>query len=193
MSMSFVVILCMFIGGHFGLISSSSSICPEVYEEVAPHSLLVQFDHIEITSRSSPPTISTRTAKEKPKKLEWISDDNNNDNDYFSVLMVDPDAPSKANPKMAEWLHWLIVNIPDHGGNIDKGDKIMEYAGPTPPKNTGDHRYCIYVFKQQGGYDPNLKSLSFKRAKFNTNNFLNSDGADLELVAANYFYSNHEF
>jgi hypothetical protein len=25
--------------------------------------------------------------------------------------MMDPDAPSRQNPKAAEWLHWLIINI----------------------------------------------------------------------------------
>ena len=26
--------------------------------------------------------------------------------------MVDPDAPSRDNPTAAQWLHWLVVNIP---------------------------------------------------------------------------------
>ena len=26
--------------------------------------------------------------------------------------MVDPDAPSRKNPTAAQWLHWLVVNIP---------------------------------------------------------------------------------
>ena len=25
--------------------------------------------------------------------------------------MMDPDAPSRQNPKAAQWLHWLVVNI----------------------------------------------------------------------------------
>jgi hypothetical protein len=25
--------------------------------------------------------------------------------------MMDPDAPSRQNPKAGEWLHWLIINI----------------------------------------------------------------------------------
>jgi phosphatidylethanolamine-binding protein (PEBP) family uncharacterized protein len=31
--------------------------------------------------------------------------------------MMDPDAPSRQNPKAAEWLHWLIINI---SGKITK-------------------------------------------------------------------------
>ena len=26
--------------------------------------------------------------------------------------MVDPDAPSRQDPRAAQWLHWLVVNIP---------------------------------------------------------------------------------
>ena len=25
--------------------------------------------------------------------------------------MMDPDAPSRQNPKAAQWLHWLVVNV----------------------------------------------------------------------------------
>lgn len=31
---------------------------------------------------------------------------------HYSLLMVDPDAPSPDDPKMREWLHWIVVNIP---------------------------------------------------------------------------------
>ena len=27
------------------------------------------------------------------------------------AVMMDPDAPSRQNPKAAQWLHWLVVNV----------------------------------------------------------------------------------
>jgi hypothetical protein len=30
----------------------------------------------------------------------------------YTLLMVDPDAPSPDNPAMREWLHWIVTNIP---------------------------------------------------------------------------------
>eukprot|EP00057_Strongylocentrotus_purpuratus_P019459 XP_011673933.1 PREDICTED: uncharacterized protein LOC105442950 [Strongylocentrotus purpuratus] len=30
---------------------------------------------------------------------------------FYSVLMIDPDAPSPSKPTAAPWLHWLVVNI----------------------------------------------------------------------------------
>jgi hypothetical protein len=29
----------------------------------------------------------------------------------YTLLMVDPDAPSRENPKYAQWLHWMVTNI----------------------------------------------------------------------------------
>lgn len=31
---------------------------------------------------------------------------------HYSLVMVDPDAPSPDNPVMKEWLHWMVVNMP---------------------------------------------------------------------------------
>ncbi|CAO3699327.1 unnamed protein product [Rhizopus stolonifer] len=30
----------------------------------------------------------------------------------YTLLMVDPDAPSKENPKFSPYRHWVVVNIP---------------------------------------------------------------------------------
>lgn len=39
---------------------------------------------------------------------------------FYTLMMVDPDAPSRHNPKNREWLHWLVVNIP--GGKVKMGE-----------------------------------------------------------------------
>ncbi|KAK4879919.1 hypothetical protein RN001_008065 [Aquatica leii] len=31
---------------------------------------------------------------------------------FYTVCMIDPDAPSRAKPELREWQHWLVVNIP---------------------------------------------------------------------------------
>lgn len=30
---------------------------------------------------------------------------------YYVLVMVDPDAPSRADPQMRYWRHWLVANI----------------------------------------------------------------------------------
>ena len=51
--------------------------------------------------------------KEQPL-VKWNSEPNS----FYTLLMTDPDAPSREDPKFGEWKHWLVVNIP--------GDKVSE-------------------------------------------------------------------
>ncbi|CAI5472369.1 unnamed protein product [Closterium sp. Yama58-4] len=63
--------------------------------------------------------------------------------DLYTLVMSDPDAPSPDNPVAAEWLHWLVVNIPGAATlpHSSAGDLLTEYKGPTPPM--GMHRYVL--------------------------------------------------
>ena len=68
------------------------------------------------------------------------------DDSLYTVLMVDPDAPSRESPTYREILHWLVINIP--GNRIAEGQVIAEYIGSGPPEGTGLHRYVFLVFQQ---------------------------------------------
>ena len=50
-------------------------------------------------------------------------------------IFLDPDAPSRKEPKFREWHHWLVVNIP--GQDVSKGETLSEYVGSGPPEGTG--------------------------------------------------------
>ena len=50
---------------------------------------------------------------------------------------IDPDAPSRKEPKFREWHHWLVGNIP--GADVSKGETLSEYVGSGPPPGTGKH------------------------------------------------------
>ena len=60
---------------------------------------------------------------------------------------TDPDAPNPANPRLADYRQWLVVNIP--GQDVAAGDTLASYAPPSPPH--GVHRYVFNVFKQKNG------------------------------------------
>jgi phosphatidylethanolamine-binding protein (PEBP) family uncharacterized protein len=79
---------------------------------------------------------------------------NVDDEKLYTVLMIDPDAPCPDSPTMAQWLHWLVVNVEGKmlqpgfvpvGGSIG-GEVAMEYSDPTPP--CGCHRLylCCELF-----------------------------------------------
>ncbi|XP_072159239.1 protein D1 [Bemisia tabaci] len=117
-------------------------------------------------------------------------------NDYFTLLMIDPDQPSRSEPKESEWVHWLVNNM--DGISVYSGDTIVKYLTPKPENGTGPHRFIFFIFKQPGGrmnftekainntrYDGKI------RGHFNTKDFIkrNKFGAP---HASNFFYSEYK-
>ncbi|KGN57356.1 CEN-like protein 1-like [Cucumis sativus] len=108
----------------------------------------------------------------------------------FTLIMVDPDAPSPSDPYLREYLHWMVTDIP---GTTDAsfGKEIMSYESPKP--HIGIHRYVFVLFKQRGRQTVRLSSSSSSssRANFNTRHFSEANGLGLP-VAAVYFNAQRE-
>lgn len=68
---------------------------------------------------------------------------------YYTLMLVDPDAPTRANPTDREFRHWLVVNIP--GNAVGLGDEVTGYIGSGPPEGSGLHRYVLLIYKQPYG------------------------------------------
>ena len=90
---------------------------------------------------------------------------------YYTLAMVDSDAPSRERPIYGEYLHWLVVNIP--GTNLAGGKTLAHYVGSAPPLNSGLHRYVFLVYKQSGllnhsetGVDKPEQRIKFKIREF---------------------------
>ncbi|KAL2959662.1 hypothetical protein AAZX31_18G279700 [Glycine max] len=99
---------------------------------------------------------------------------------FYTLVMVDPDAPSPGNPNQREYLHWLVTNIPGTTG-ANFGEEVVSYESPR--QMMGIHRIIFILFRQSGRqtiYAPGW------RQNFNTRNF--SEVYNLGLpVAATYF------
>lgn len=78
----------------------------------------------------------------EPTVIKWNSDADG----YYTLVMTEPDAPSRSDISLGEWLHWLIVNIP--GDDVAKGFVLFGYQGSGPHKDTGLHRYVYLLYKQ---------------------------------------------
>uniref|UniRef100_A0A023EJM6 Putative secreted protein n=1 Tax=Aedes albopictus TaxID=7160 RepID=A0A023EJM6_AEDAL len=91
----------------------------------------------------------------------------------YTLVMTDPDAPTRATPKMREWKHWVVINVP--GSDVAAGETVAEYIGSAPPENSGLHRYVFLVYKQSRGRmrwsEPKLSNRNPNRAKFHVNEF----------------------
>ncbi|KAI8046574.1 protein D3 [Drosophila gunungcola] len=107
----------------------------------------------------------------------------------ITLLMVDPDAPTRQDPKFREILHWAVVNIP--GSNIDPsgGHPLAAYVGSGPPQGTGLHRYIFLLYRQENKIEetPTISNTTRAgRLNFNARDFAAKHGLGAP-IAANYY------
>ncbi|EFX88649.1 hypothetical protein DAPPUDRAFT_41519 [Daphnia pulex] len=67
----------------------------------------------------------------------------------WTLVLTNPDG--HLSEKDAEYVHWFIGNIP--GNNIDKGDEVVSYLQPFPPRGTGSQRLVFVLYKQEKQID----------------------------------------
>ncbi|XP_064550188.1 protein D3 [Drosophila montana] len=118
--------------------------------------------------------------------VHWIA----GKDDYYTLLMTDPDVPEKMYPQLKEYLHWLVVNIP--GDHKSLGDVRVGYVGATPAKGSGLHRYVFLLYKQPDylkfDFDHVPKHSDRSRIKFSTREFVQKYNLGFPL-AGNFFTS----
>lgn len=114
---------------------------PEV--EVAPaHPLTVRYGSLEIDELGK--VLTPTQVKNRPTDIEW---EGCNPDKLYTLVLIDPDAPSRKNPKFREWHHFLVTNM--KGNDISTGNILSDYVGSGPPKGTGLHRYVWLVYEQR--------------------------------------------
>ncbi|VDM23834.1 unnamed protein product [Toxocara canis] len=123
-----------------------------------------------------------------PPTVGWDA----NSNVLYTLILTDPDAPSRQNPTLREWLHWLVINIP--GNNTSRGNVIATFIPSGPPQGTGLHRYVFLVFSQPGNItNPGIGPLpnATGRPNFNTNAFVTRNNLGF-AYAGNFYQSQFE-
>ncbi|KAK8914574.1 Protein HEADING DATE 3A [Platanthera zijinensis] len=105
---------------------------------------------------------------------------------FYTLVMVDPDAPTPSDPTLREYLHWLVTDIPGSTG-ASFGQEVTCYESPRP--NYGIHRFVFVLFEQlierQTVYAPGW------RQNFNTRDFAELYNLS-PPVAAVYFNGQRE-
>jgi phosphatidylethanolamine-binding protein (PEBP) family uncharacterized protein len=56
--------------------------------------------------------------------------DNAPESSSYTVLLVDPDAPTPDDPKFAYWRHWVVSGLKP--SESAEGKVLTEYLGPGP-------------------------------------------------------------
>ena len=72
----------------------------------------------------------------------------------LTFILSDADAPSVADPKFAEWQHWVHVNAAAGAELPASGESITAYFGPAPGQGSGRHRYALAAYAQPGPIAP---------------------------------------
>ncbi|KAI5120422.1 hypothetical protein M0805_006922 [Coniferiporia weirii] len=131
----------------------------------------------------------------------------------YTLAMLDPDAPSHADPKFGPFRHWVVSGLkpptpgeiiaaasaekellapsPDPISASSSNPVITPYRPPGPGPGTGMHRYVFLLFQEPiGGYSlptdaPEFGSELETRRRWSGMEFANRHG--LQLVGANYF------
>lgn len=146
--------------------------CAEV---VYPNGTLILSHGDELT-----PTV----VKDIPSVFAWPAETDA----LYTVLFVDPDAPSRADPRLSQFLHWQVVNV--KGNDISTGDTIAKFIGSGPPKDTGLHRYAFLVYRQSGKINWTKERISNKsttgRSNFKVRDFVKEHHLG-ELVAGSLY------
>ncbi|KAL1960669.1 hypothetical protein VTO42DRAFT_6499 [Malbranchea cinnamomea] len=201
----------------------ASSIIPDVLDDFTPtFSLLLTWPSSH-TSVSLGNNISTLDVKHQPvyqfhplipRRPPLPHPPRNHS---YVLVLTDPDAKSRKNPKWSEMCHWIVANVttPEFSTNDnDIGDdnpslvygeltaqhsppKILKsYLAPTPPKGTGFHRY-VFVLLEGDEKDsrklktpPQRKHWGYHKPRHGVRDWAGENG--LRVVGANFFFAQHE-
>ncbi|XP_071801019.1 protein D2-like [Asterias amurensis] len=162
-------------------------VVPDVVDVAVPTAAEVKWDSGATAQMGN---VCTPTQIQNQPTVTWPIEEGA----LYTVVMTDPDAPSRADPKFREWRHWLVVNVSNN--DISSGSVRSEYIGAGPPKDTGLHRYVILIYKQPGFINP--EKIPFYpncdingRAKWKVREFAESHGLG-NPVAGNFLQAEHD-
>lgn len=117
-----------------------NGIVPDVLDEAPTGVLTVIYGEKSLQVGQE---LTPREVKDQPK-VSWTADPKK----YYFLSMVDPDAPSRKEPKAREINHWAVGNV--LGNDLSSGLVLVGYRGSGPPEGTGLHRYIFLVYEQPG-------------------------------------------
>ena len=117
----------------------------------------------------SAPTVNYKLKKESPNDQEETI--------YYTLIMTDPDTPSRIKHDLREFVHWVIVNIPNDA--VNNGTELLSYLGPVPPYKSGLHRYVFSLYSQKEPLPEHLieesKAIFSKRSCIKTHEWIRSN------------------
>jgi phosphatidylethanolamine-binding protein len=117
----------------------------------------------------------------------------------YTIVGLDPDAPSRRKPSSRSFIHQMQVNVPASAADVaTAGTTHVAYYPPCPPQGSGKHRYVFFLYHQTSAVDvsrlPKYGLRNRRRHKpSDIEKTLKDSGAgDVQLVAVNWYASEWE-
>ncbi|KAI9824269.1 MAG: hypothetical protein M1832_002077 [Thelocarpon impressellum] len=107
----------------------------------------------------------------------------------YTIVLTDPDAPSRADASNGQFCHWIATNITSpHAADL------VPYLPPTPPPGSGPHRYVFVLLRPRRGVEYVALKAPSERPRWGYGSAGEgvqrwADENGLEAVGANFFYA----
>ncbi|XP_064550377.1 protein D3 [Drosophila montana] len=168
-----------------------NALVPDVVDEAPPQDKL-KVNYAGQLAVQEGNELTPTQVKDEPL-VTWNSEEEEGDDSALhTLLMVDPDAPSRAEPKFREILHWAVVNIP--GNQLNEGQTLVEYVGSGPPQGTGLHRYIFLLYRQSQRIEESLhidRRTRQGRLNFSAREFAAKHGLG-KPIAGNFYEAQYD-
>jgi len=118
-------------------------------------------------------------------------------NSTLTLVLTDPDATSRDDPKLAEMCHWIVTNLTAPISEIpprsERSGELEEYLPPRPPEKTGRHRYVFVLLE---GDTTDIKPpkervhWGYGKIRHGVRDWAQENG--LDVVGANFFFAQNK-
>lgn len=178
-------------------------VVPDVLDEITPRGLITVTYGTD-TQVALGNVLKPAETQERPKVALAFADEAPDADATYTLVMTDPDAPTRGDKKWSEYCHYVVTGIKPNVNGADasqvgilvdfsKAQTLQEYMGPAPPPSTGKHRYVFILYRNTPGVTPKIFEGD-NRANWGTGQ-PGSGARDwaaknkLTPVATNFFYA----
>lgn len=161
------------------------NIVPEIIDEKPAGQLKIKYNsgvQVDYGNELTPTQVKDEPVFEYPAEGDKL----------YTIAFVDPDAPSRADPKFGQCLHYMVHNVP--GLSVGQGNVAAEFIGSGPPEGTGLHRYIFVVYEQPGKIvvaNTISKTSIEGRMKFKLRDYATEKGLG-KPIAANFYLAQYD-
>ncbi|CAD6439521.1 50d2df29-4c6d-4642-ad4c-382fac93b2a7 [Sclerotinia trifoliorum] len=190
-------------------ILKKSSIIPDVLDPFIPSCYLIPsyFPSSSSSSSSSPKPKTVKLGNtllpsqtQSPPSLQIFCPGKMVVEGGLTVILTDPDAPSRGDDSLSEMCHWIarvpevVIELQGVRVWVNASDLVgvVDYKAPAPPKGTGKHRYVFVLLEGENAHlkgPEERKHWGFEEPGSGVREW--AEKANLTVLGANFLYEKY--